>query len=516
MLTAAGYHDADRRYSLTYLSDIEMENIKDWVSSGGVLIAGDNIGRNTIDGNDRAVGSGKLNSRNWVLSDVFGCSFSEENMKDYKVEITGCDSLCGKTLMQYDTDEWTLVVDSVFSSSLDTIALWKGKTTKPASVLNRFGKGKAVYLSTSYMLHPANYGGLMGIEEIEHFYQFIINSYFEENAHIFALSPWKNGAPAALSFSFNADGTVEEIDRLIAFFNERDITPEFFVTNTADSVKELLMNNDELPLASSGLRKQSYSSLNYTTIRYDIVMNEEIWQRSFEGFKFPFSRYSFWGMYILDELGYSYESSIPADNLNGIISAVYPYNVPVAKDGFYTVLDLLELSPVKNDDYFFYSGIIEDNNYTESELAEDALIFSRYLINQWNYGVKPYGGAMIFIGDPMYSAHNPVTLTPMDSLMNAAESDNAWICTLDELAQRWNIYSQLQIRMKESDNQLMLTFILPEDCVLEDLALKFDREPLEVSVFETDYSIKGINGTHTIILDVKNNSGITITFEEAR
>ena len=48
MPTSMGYNDGDRKYSLSYLSDYEMENISNWVKEGGTLIAEENIGRNTI------------------------------------------------------------------------------------------------------------------------------------------------------------------------------------------------------------------------------------------------------------------------------------------------------------------------------------------------------------------------------------------------------------------------------------------------------------------------------------
>ena len=38
--TAHGYHDADRKYSLSYLSHLEMENISNWVKAGGILEIG--------------------------------------------------------------------------------------------------------------------------------------------------------------------------------------------------------------------------------------------------------------------------------------------------------------------------------------------------------------------------------------------------------------------------------------------------------------------------------------------
>ncbi|MBX7043389.1 MAG: hypothetical protein K1X85_10860 [Ignavibacteria bacterium] len=44
--TSFNYHDGDRKYSLTFLNDTEMRNMKEWVKQGGILLTEENIGRN--------------------------------------------------------------------------------------------------------------------------------------------------------------------------------------------------------------------------------------------------------------------------------------------------------------------------------------------------------------------------------------------------------------------------------------------------------------------------------------
>ena len=75
--TAIGYHDADRQYSLTYMSDKELENIRDFVKNGGVLIAGDNVGRNYPDGTDRITVFGQLVGHfgHQIAGDLFADKF---------------------------------------------------------------------------------------------------------------------------------------------------------------------------------------------------------------------------------------------------------------------------------------------------------------------------------------------------------------------------------------------------------------------------------------------------------
>ena len=59
--TFPGYHDADRQYSLSYMSDEELHNLNQFVRQGGVMISGDNVGRNSPEGTDRILLYKQLN-----------------------------------------------------------------------------------------------------------------------------------------------------------------------------------------------------------------------------------------------------------------------------------------------------------------------------------------------------------------------------------------------------------------------------------------------------------------------
>jgi len=85
LLTSKDIHDADRKLSLTYMTDAELNAIRQFVKEGGLLISGDNVGRNTYDGNDRILLNSELNSETYILSDVYGMVFKEVNMKAYDV-----------------------------------------------------------------------------------------------------------------------------------------------------------------------------------------------------------------------------------------------------------------------------------------------------------------------------------------------------------------------------------------------------------------------------------------------
>jgi len=84
--TTFGYHDADRRYSLSFLSETEMQNISNWVKQGGTLVSDAYLGRNSLNGEDRISKDNTLNSKNWKLADCFGVELKELNMQNYLIE----------------------------------------------------------------------------------------------------------------------------------------------------------------------------------------------------------------------------------------------------------------------------------------------------------------------------------------------------------------------------------------------------------------------------------------------
>ncbi|MEO6695237.1 MAG: hypothetical protein ABIY50_08350, partial [Ignavibacteria bacterium] len=107
--TSLGYHDGDKKYSLTYLSDFEMQNIVNWVSNGGILIAEENLGRNTLDDADRVGINNELNPETWKLSQLFGIKMKELDMVGFSIEEKDANIWNGTIKEKSVEDEWILV-----------------------------------------------------------------------------------------------------------------------------------------------------------------------------------------------------------------------------------------------------------------------------------------------------------------------------------------------------------------------------------------------------------------------
>ncbi len=452
--SAIGYHDADRQYSLAYMSDYEIENIRTFVEEGGILIAGDHVGRNKIDGTDRITIFQKLTPENWGLAECFGVSLEERNMKDFRIEGEIGENLTGIFKEKSKNDLWSLVVDSVYSKSLTELAWWKNNDEKyPALIQNNYQKGISFLLPSSYLLHPANDGGLWSASQIQDFYDYVLDELDKKHGCKIKLNIWPNAFDYAFCVSLNASGNVSEYNRVCKLLDKNGIQPTFFVHGETDTEIEKYLASSDCKLQSNGYGNINYQNATYPFVRRDIIDNKNVWNKEFSGFRFPYTRTHFAGLLALNELKYKYESSIGADNINFFNGSVFPYYIPISSNRYYKMTNMLEISPIYHDDYYFFGSIVNPGIYQPDQQLKDAQLFEKYLLNYWEYAVKPYHGLMVFMGHPMYVAHNGTTLVPLENLIDKVKTDNTWITNLDAVADYWNNLNDLTFTIEENNNQ---------------------------------------------------------------
>ncbi len=512
--SAIGYHDVDRQYSLTFLSDSELKIINAWVNNGGVLIAGDNIGRNKIDATDRLGDFGKLSPENWLLGNCFGVVLKERNIKNYYVEGNIDDKITGTFIPSLKEERWALVIDSVTSDKIKILANWRHKTKEeyPAIIENECGSGISFLLPSSYLLHPANVGGYWSAKEIEMFYEYVLKRYNNRQENIIKLNPWPNAFNAAFCVSINGDGTKEEFKRIFSLLKKEHIKPTLFVNGEIKQEIIGLLSDSEVNIESNGFNRLNYREINFSTTIHEILMNENNWNKKFVGFRFPYTRNSVWGMISLDQLGYYFDSSIGADNTNLFYGSVFPYNIPVSIDNFYKSLNLLEISPTFHDDYYFYKKLIETENYSAEQQLKDSRLFEKYLQNYWEYSTKPYNGIMVFIGHPMYVGHNDTTIVPLINLINTVRHDNAWITSLEELADYWHNLKKLNFMINEKDGNTKISIISPTDIGVKNASLRFDTKPKNIKINIGNYKIVERESVFYLIFDAVNGQEIECRF----
>lgn len=158
--TAYGYHDADRRYSLSFLSDSEMKNISNWVKNGGTLVSDINLGRNKLSGEDRITKSGEFTPDNWIFADCFGTNLTEINLENFHITNSVIDAWSDDITDKFDSNEWTPVATNITSNKAKVLASWKnGETLYPAILQNKFFAGNTILLGNFSIIHPASDGG---------------------------------------------------------------------------------------------------------------------------------------------------------------------------------------------------------------------------------------------------------------------------------------------------------------------------------------------------------------------
>ena len=500
--TAKTYHDADREYSLTYMSDEELNILKKYVKNGGIIVAGDNLGRNYFDGTDRILKDNELNPGNYPLADVFGVILEEKNMQGYRIEGQLTEDLKGGLFPAKQEETWMPVPKKILADDLTVWAYWKnGNDSLPALTVNTYGKGKACLLPTSGFIHPVSAGGEWSVAQISDFYRFMYRTFFDRSVQV---NPWVRDYQTAFAVSFNTagkDATEADYRRLLEFLRQQHLPATFFVNGTLNDTLAAVLKDARIPLGSTGFEYLDFNYVDYATAVNDILRNNSRWERRFTGFRFPYTNPSFEGLTAVSQHGFTYESSLSANNLEFLQGSVVPYNLVFAENNYYQSTDIMELSPTYHDDYFFLQDLREDGYANPDGLRKDVLLLKQYLFDYWQYAVLPNKGAMIYLGHPDLTGHNEETLQALQALTDSLKNKKVWITGLENLKHFRDFFNKVRITVEENNGNYKIRIIAPESTPVKDFSLVFDRKPARATAGKGKTDIQEQGGKYYVSFD---------------
>lgn len=511
--TAPGYHDADRKYSLSYMSEREMNTIRTYVQNGGVLVSGDNIGRNMMDGTDRITLKRRLDQSNYPLAEAFGVELIESNMEGYRIygNLSGDEENYIRPVAERNF--YTLVADSFINLNATTIAHWVNKQdTIPAVIKNYFGKGTAYLLASSDLLHPASEGGFLSTKSISDFYKEIVRDFKSKHNMDISLMPWPDAHDYAFAVTLNASGTAEQYERTLKLLNKSKIKPDVFVSGDVPENIKNLLTSESLPLHSRGFAFTNYRYLDYGQAVSDILHNEMFWSTDFDGFRFPFTMTDFRGMMALVDKGYDFESSIGANNLEFIHGSIVPHNLVLANKGYYRSTDLMEVAPTYHDDYYFLRNLETISAENSRVILEKTEIYRKYLQNYLTYAVKPYNGAYVYQGHPAYVGYNDTTITALDSLINQVKKENAWMTTISEIADFRYKLMKLNFYVQNKSNRAVIHVTGPENIRADNVTIRVDRKPGKVKASIGQAKTSRMGNSRYITFDAFSGQKLKISY----
>lgn len=521
MLSASEYHDGDKKHSLVYLSNTEMEAINQWVKNGGVLIAGDNIGRYYLDGVDRSTFSkGRLVPENWPLAKCFGVNLQEKNMIGYHVDGFFGEENERELFKETKNQHWALVPNSI-SETVKAKAWWKkGELKIPALTENSFGKGKAILLPNSYLLHPVP-EGLSGISNIEQYYENQIFDYENRMNKRIELNPWPGANSAAFSVALDPEGKKSELTLVNDLFKEFEVSPTFFVNAHLDSMVRNEIIQNKLKVQSSGFNPIHSSKLNYQSSRMNVLRNEKNWNQNFSGYHFPFFATSFQGLLSLQEQGYLYDASIKTDHLATYKGSVFPYNIPISSAGYnipvpstsiYKSLDLLELSPHDKTDYDFFGKLVEDKTYSLVEMEKQSQIYSAYLLNYFHNAILSENGLMVHFAHLSNTGFNATTLRPLRSLLREIKRYPVWITTLNDVAKYWNQFYKIKVVAQETNSKTILKIDSEFRGTILNFTVRLFENPKEITVKKGEYHLVQRDGIQYLSFNAMASQEVRIVW----
>jgi hypothetical protein len=511
--TSFDYHDGDRKYSLTFLSDSEMRNLANWVKEGGVLISEENIGRNTTDDVDRLSRGGELNNGNWPLSEVFGLKMREIDLVGFTLEDKNSGIWNGMIKDTLAEDEWAIVPTELISEKIKVLAEWKrGNEIYPAVLENNFGLGKAFLLTSTYMLHPSNDGGVSSVEQIERFYQYALSSLPGQSGMRYQINPWPDAHSSAGCITFNSTEDIAKYRMILDFLNLEDVSAGFVIDSVSTPEIISILNENKYAELISGLSsKTDFTGSTFSENSRAFIEIEQSTGLNFKGVRFPYRSSNFWGLMYASGNGYVYDASIGIDHLSGYAGSVFPYNIVLARDSFYKATDMLELCQIIANDFDYFQLPDSVNDYTELMQREDAALFSKYLLDFYEYVSKRNDGLIVFTGNPDYTAFSELTMKPLKDLIDELRKNNSWLATPLSIVEYRNKLKTLKISSKGADKIVTLNVECPDGIVIEGLSIKLDSRPVDVSTSGKS-EIKEVGGKYFLITDVKNSDEMTIKF----
>lgn len=488
--TIAGYHDGDRQFSLSYLDSAAMANLQEWVRSGGILVAGENIGRNTIEGEDRAVSGGVVEASEWPLAEVFGYSMREADLTGFRMvrdSVTGLLSGYRDQLTRVLDGDWLLVpVES--AGTFRTLARWtNGVASYPAVTLNSCGRGWGILVPHFLLLQPSIDGGAADVPAIVGFWRGVFELALGDGPKVY-FNPWPGACRCALAVTLNETGGDDAAVGPKAMLTEltraggMDRVTVFATGLVPIPVLEFLKGDRRVELASLSFRHPRFSELDYCRTLWELVRFEDHVRTPVHGFRFPYSNRTTAGMFILGRRGYKYESSIFVDHIAGYGGTLFPYNIPVwVRDRYCLVTDVLELSPAVEDWSFYGAGAL-GQSYPVAAQERDAQRFGARLKSVWSELVRPRRGMMVLNLHAQYSGYSDVTLEPVRSfLADVAGHGDVWLAGLEDIADWWNAWRNVAVRMRAQKDRIVLSLINRNPKPVRGLTIRLDDPALNVT-----------------------------------
>jgi len=465
--TIAGYHDADRQFSLSFLDSASMANLADWVQAGGILIAGENIGRNTLEGEDRVASGNLIDEQEWPLARVLGYPMQEVNLRGAWLERDlGAVLLQGyrKVLTGPVTDAWLLVpVESAMAGGVEVQARWSdGQTSYPAVTLNPCGRGFGIMVSHFLLLQPSVDGGAGDIPAITEFYRQVFALAFKGGPEV-CINPWPGAHRSALAVTVNeaggdsvGPGIKPMLEKLLGLPGSGEI--DAFVTgHVPQATLEYLKREPRVRLASLSFSHPYFRDLDYCRTVWEIARLEDFLRAPLTGFRFPYSNRTASGIFELVRRGYRYESSLFVDHASGFAGALFPYNLPVWLRGQYCLsTDMLELSPTLEDWNYYGEGALAAD-YTPAAQARDAQRFGARLQAAWHELAFERRGMMVLVLHAEYSGYSETTLAPVTQFLGTtAETGDAWCSSLAGIADWWDARRNVDVRLDADSDRTVL------------------------------------------------------------
>jgi len=171
----------------------------------------------------------------------------------------------------------------------------------------------------------------------------------------------------------------------------------------------------------------------------------------------------------------------------------------------------LEISPIMNDDYYFYERILTDS-YADKDIKNDAQLYGKYLKNFWQYAIVPYNGLFVYLGHPVYIGHSDSTMVPLQNIIKEIQKEKTWITTIEDVSKYWNQIEKTRFYINEKSNYAELLVLSADTNTIKNVTVKTAIKLSSVSALKGECKIIERNGWNYVVFDAFNNQKIIIKY----
>jgi hypothetical protein len=120
---------------------------------------------------------------------------------------------------------------------------------------------------------------------------------------------------------------------------------------------------------------------------------------------------------------------------------------------------------------------------------------------------------MVFLGHPLYTGYNKATISPLLGLISIVKEDNAWITTIEEVAEFRKNLADLCFYVEKDDGIQYIRVVAENNAAINDVCINVTGKVNSATATRGNVQIKAMADTTQLIFDASDGQVISMNLE---